>query len=40
MNRTRVCDNPEPKNGGAACPGDSISYSDCYIKKCGLGMNK
>eukprot|EP00795_Rhopilema_esculentum_P015056 gene15056-6221_t len=36
-NRTRNCDNPESKNGGAGCQGDSISHTDCFVKTCGLG---
>lgn len=36
QNKTRVCNNPAPKNGGKACSGDKIAYKDCLIKSCKL----
>ncbi|XP_048582034.1 protein SpAN-like [Nematostella vectensis] len=35
--RTRVCDDPAPKNGGSACVGDSSQAQVCKIATCGLG---
>eukprot|EP00112_Aurelia_sp_Birch-Aquarium-sp1_P014794 Seg3210.1 transcript_id=Seg3210.1/GoldUCD/mRNA.D3Y31 product="Zinc metalloproteinase nas-6" protein_id=Seg3210.1/GoldUCD/D3Y31 len=35
--RTRVCDNPLPKNGGKVCAGESKSFTDCNVKRCGMG---
>ena len=29
MKRTRRCNNPSPKNGGASCSGSSIDTIDC-----------
>ncbi|KAK3752729.1 hypothetical protein QZH41_018697, partial [Actinostola sp. cb2023] len=35
--RTRVCDDPAPKYGGAACPGSSSMAGVCKLKDCGAG---
>ena len=32
--RTRLCDNPAPSNGGAACAGSSQGSSDCNLGAC------
>ncbi|XP_032226207.2 semaphorin-5B [Nematostella vectensis] len=32
--RTRVCDDPAPKNGGSACVGDSSQTQACKIATC------
>ncbi|XP_031557474.1 zinc metalloproteinase nas-13-like [Actinia tenebrosa] len=35
--RTRVCDDPAPKYGGAACAGSNSQTGVCKIKSCGGG---
>jgi hypothetical protein len=32
--RTRICNNPEPLNGGENCPGRSTESQRCNIKQC------
>ena len=34
MARTRVCDNPEPNNGGNNCTGDGIETKGCNAGLC------
>ncbi|EDO31173.1 predicted protein, partial [Nematostella vectensis] len=35
--RTRMCDDPAPKNGGSACVGDSSQTQACKIATCWIG---
>ncbi|XP_048582934.1 MAM and LDL-receptor class A domain-containing protein 2-like isoform X2 [Nematostella vectensis] len=35
--RTRLCDDPAPKNGGKACEGTSTQSQVCKARTCGLG---
>eukprot|EP00795_Rhopilema_esculentum_P007452 gene7452-13218_t len=37
ITRTRVCNDPAPKNGGSDCVGQSTMSSICKIKSCNLG---
>ena len=37
-NRTRVCDNPAPTNGGSDCNGSRIQVETCKIRDC-IGNN-
>jgi len=37
-NRTRLCDDPPPQNGGKQCVGDSNQTKNCFAKTCGLGQ--
>ncbi|XP_068678752.1 MAM and LDL-receptor class A domain-containing protein 1-like isoform X2 [Montipora foliosa] len=39
QNRTRICDDPAPKNGGKDCQGNSSEVRGCRQKRCGLGPN-
>ncbi|CAC5382488.1 HMCN [Mytilus coruscus] len=32
--RTRVCNNPEPANGGAECTGENYDYTSCTRSEC------
>ena len=33
-NRTRVCNNPSPTNGGLDCVGDAEDFEDCNLHLC------
>ena len=35
--RTRKCDDPEPKNNGKDCEGQSQEVGQCVMQRCGLG---
>ncbi|KAM7441914.1 hypothetical protein ABFA07_009132 [Porites harrisoni] len=35
--RTRKCDDPEPKNNGKDCEGQSQQVGQCVMQRCGLG---
>ena len=37
--RTRLCDSPEQKNGGEACPGSPVESEDCPGKNCYLSTS-
>ncbi|XP_074659249.1 uncharacterized protein LOC141911998 [Tubulanus polymorphus] len=37
--RTRVCDDPAPKNGGAECSGDKTQTANCKSAKCEVGIS-
>lgn len=37
--RTRTCDDPQPKHGGAQCEGDATDIKSCTMKSCSLGPN-
>lgn len=32
--RTRVCNDPEPDNGGLECPGNSTEFKTCIMDDC------
>ena len=36
--RSRLCDNPSPKHGGASCPGDGYERANCKDADCKPGM--
>ncbi len=37
QSHTRLCNNPPPSNGGAACPGSSSENAPCNLQLCPIG---
>lgn len=37
MNRTRICNDPEPLNNGLFCPGNDTEVVECNTLECPIG---